>query len=80
MKKNREKKIYLGAPTSPEDEAICLFAGLLANPDKVLSLCLSHKSEFLAFVLYSTGALSYLPRGRTSVPRHPPVTSLYYFD
>ncbi len=27
------RKKYLGAPTSPEDEAICLFAGLLANPD-----------------------------------------------
>ena len=35
-KKNREKK-YLGAPTPPEDEAISLFAGLLANPDMVLS-------------------------------------------
>ena len=35
MKKNREKK-YLGAPTPPEDEAICLFAGLLVNPDMVL--------------------------------------------
>jgi hypothetical protein len=36
MKKIEEKK-YLGAPTPPEDEAICLFAGLLANPDMVLS-------------------------------------------
>ncbi len=34
--KNREKK-YLGAPTTPEDETICLFAGLLSNPDMVLS-------------------------------------------
>ena len=34
--KNREKK-YLGDPTPPEDEAICLFAGLLTNPDMVLS-------------------------------------------
>ena len=32
------KKKYLGAPTPPEDEAISLFAGLLANPDMVLSL------------------------------------------
>ena len=31
------KKKYLGAPTPPEDEAISLFAGLLANPDMVLS-------------------------------------------
>ena len=31
------KKNYLGAPTPPEDEAISLFAGLLANPDMVLS-------------------------------------------
>ncbi len=36
--KNREKK-NLGAPTPPEDEAICLFAGLLANPDMPLNLC-----------------------------------------
>ena len=34
----KSKKIYLGAPTPPEDEAICLFAGLLANPDMPLSL------------------------------------------
>ena len=33
--KNREKKC-LGAPTPPEDQAICLFAGLLANPDVTL--------------------------------------------
>jgi hypothetical protein len=37
MKKIEGKK-YLGAPTPPEDEAICLFAGLLANPDMPLSL------------------------------------------
>ena len=34
--KNREKK-YLGAPTPPEDQAIFLFAELLANPDMPLS-------------------------------------------
>ena len=34
-KKSRKKN--LGAPTPPEDEAICLFAGLLANPDMPLS-------------------------------------------
>ena len=28
-----EKKKCLGVPTSPEDQAICLFAGLLSNPD-----------------------------------------------
>jgi hypothetical protein len=38
MKKKSRKKKYLGAPTPPEDEEICLFAGLLANPDIVLSL------------------------------------------
>ena len=38
MEKKIEKKKYLGAPTPPEDEAICLFAGLLANPDMPLSL------------------------------------------
>ena len=36
MKKMR-KKNYLGAPTSPEDQVICLFAGLLANPEMVLT-------------------------------------------
>jgi hypothetical protein len=39
-----EKKIkkfsifFCGAPDAPEDQAICLFAGLLANPDMALSL------------------------------------------
>ena len=37
-----EKKIenfyFGGAPDAPEDQAICLFAGLLANPDMALSL------------------------------------------
>ena len=37
--KKKSKKKYLGAPTPPEDEeAICLFAGLLPNPDIPLSL------------------------------------------
>ena len=35
--KKIEKKKYLGDPTLPEDEVICPFAGLLANPDMVLS-------------------------------------------
>jgi hypothetical protein len=35
-KKNREF-FFCGAPDAPEDEAICLFAGLLANPDMALS-------------------------------------------
>ena len=30
--KKTEKKKRLGALTPPEDQAICLFAGLLANP------------------------------------------------
>ena len=34
--KNR-KKDYLGAPTPPQDQTICLFAGLLGNPDMLLS-------------------------------------------
>ncbi len=37
-KKNQKKKIVSGAPDAPEDQAICLFAGLLANPDMSLSL------------------------------------------
>jgi hypothetical protein len=38
-----EKKIkkieifFCGAPDAPEDQTICLFAGLLANPDMPLS-------------------------------------------
>ncbi len=32
-----EKKNNLGAPTTPEDKTICLFAGLLDNPDIPLS-------------------------------------------
>ena len=35
-KKNREF-FFGGAPDAPEDQAICLFAGLLANPDMALS-------------------------------------------
>jgi hypothetical protein len=35
-KKNREKS-HLGAPTTPEDEVICLFAGKLPNPDMPLT-------------------------------------------
>ena len=35
--KKIEKKKCLGAPTSPEDEVICLFVGLLDNPDMTLS-------------------------------------------
>jgi hypothetical protein len=37
-KKNQKKKFVCGAPDAPEDQAICLFAGLLANPDMSLSL------------------------------------------
>jgi hypothetical protein len=36
-KKIKEKKCF-GAPTTPEDQTICLFAGLLANPDVTLNL------------------------------------------
>jgi hypothetical protein len=38
MKKNRKKKMSW-CSDAPEDEAISLFAGLLANPDVRLSLC-----------------------------------------
>ena len=39
--KKIEKKIHLGAPTPLEDEVICLFAGLIPNPDMPLSLKLT---------------------------------------
>jgi hypothetical protein len=35
IKKNREKKMSW-CSDAPEDQAICLFAGLLANPDMPL--------------------------------------------
>jgi hypothetical protein len=37
IKINREF-FFVGAPDAPEDQAICLFAGLIANPDMALSL------------------------------------------
>jgi hypothetical protein len=39
-KKNKKKSriFFCGAPDAPEDQAICLFAGLLDNPDMALSL------------------------------------------
>jgi hypothetical protein len=38
-KKNKkiENFCFCGAPDAPEDQAICLFAGLLDNPDMALS-------------------------------------------
>ena len=38
-KKNQKKYFFFvcGAADAPEDQAICLFAGLLANPDMPLS-------------------------------------------
>jgi hypothetical protein len=39
-KKNREF-FFCGAADAPDDQAICLFAGLLANPDMPLSLDVS---------------------------------------
>jgi hypothetical protein len=38
-KKNKKNGEFFfgGAPDAPEDQAICLFAGLLANPDMALS-------------------------------------------
>ena len=35
--KNKSRFFFGGAPDAPEDQAICLFAGLLANPDMPLS-------------------------------------------
>ena len=35
--KKKWKKNNLGAPTPPEDEVICLFPGLLTNPDMSLN-------------------------------------------
>jgi hypothetical protein len=46
-----EKKIkkienfFCGAPDAPEDQSICLFAGLLTNPDMALSLSVKHESR-----------------------------------
>ena len=37
IKKNREFFFVWCSAYAPEDEAICLFAGLLANPDVPLS-------------------------------------------
>jgi hypothetical protein len=40
LKRKKIKKIeifFCGAPDAPEDQTICLFAGLLANPDMALS-------------------------------------------
>jgi hypothetical protein len=34
----KKNNFFCGAPDAPEDQAICLFAGLLANPDMALSL------------------------------------------
>ena len=45
--KKIEEKNYLGAPTDPEDQAIRLFAVLLANPDMSLSLHSSFTSTLL---------------------------------
>ena len=38
-KKIKKSRIFFfgGAPDAPEDQAMCLFAGLLANPDMALS-------------------------------------------
>ena len=54
-KKSRKKN--LGAPTPPEDEAICLFAGLLANPDMPLSLALPCPSPFFLLLKINTQTL-----------------------
>jgi hypothetical protein len=36
---------FCGAPDAPEDQAICLFPGLLANPDMALSLLALSRSD-----------------------------------
>ena len=61
MKKIEEKK-DLGVPTPPEDETICLFAGLLANPDMPLSHRHSHISLlFTALSINNKQTPSLLP-------------------
>jgi hypothetical protein len=48
-KKNQEF-FFCGAPDAPEDQAICLFAGLLANPDMTLSPRLDLTDEDCRFL------------------------------
>jgi hypothetical protein len=40
----KKSRIFVcGAPDAPEDQAICLFAGLLANPDMTLNQSSPHR-------------------------------------
>ena len=50
-KKNRE--FFFGAPDAPEDQAICLFAGLLANPDMALSRLSLHQHSYIRLIFTS---------------------------
>jgi hypothetical protein len=52
--KNRDF-FFCGAPDAPEDQAICLFAGFLANPDMALSHQFESNSPFLVFSTPVTG-------------------------
>ena len=40
LREKKENVLVLRCSDAPEDQAICLFAGLLANPDVPLSLTL----------------------------------------
>jgi hypothetical protein len=49
--KKKIKKIeffFCGAPDAPEDQTICLFAGLLANPD----MSLSHVKRYKGYGMF----------------------------
>ena len=50
LKKNRKKKMSW-CSDAPEDEAISLFAGLLANPDVPLSRCMYETRELTIWIL-----------------------------
>ena len=50
-KKRKENVLVLRCSDAPEDQAICLFAGLLANPDMPLSHDLIIKSFDTGFHL-----------------------------
>jgi hypothetical protein len=52
--KNRDF-FFCGAPDAPEDQAICLFEGLLGNPDMALSHQFESNSPFLVFSTPVTG-------------------------
>ncbi len=54
-KKTKSRKKNLGVPSPPEDEEICLFAGLFANPDMVLRLSDIGRRGRNRIILYTLG-------------------------